>query len=73
MNHFADLTDKEMHHYKGLLNESFHDNEAKQFIPPVIDTDVTPIPKSLDWREYGIPKQIYGCRYFRVKPGFYPA
>lgn len=54
MNHFADVTDKEMQKYKGLLNESYHDNSAKKFVPPKIDVEVTPIPKTLDWREYGM-------------------
>lgn len=58
MNHFADVTDKEMQKYKGLLNESYHDNSAKKFVPPKIDVEVTPIPKTLDWREYGAVAKV---------------
>ena len=53
VNHFADTTEKEMDHYKGLLNESYQDNQARQFKPPEIDLAITPIPDTLDWREYG--------------------
>jgi len=53
VNHFADATDKEMNRYKGLLNESYQDETALKFEPPKIDLAITPIPSSLDWREYG--------------------
>ncbi|XP_047134693.1 uncharacterized protein LOC100204117 isoform X2 [Hydra vulgaris] len=53
VNHFADVTDNEMQRYKGLLNESYNDINAKKFEPPNIDFSVTPIPRKLDWREYG--------------------
>ena len=53
MNHFGDVTDKEMTHYKGLLNDSRKDNESKPFVAPNLHTASHLIPLSLDWRDYG--------------------
>ena len=53
LNHFADITDEEMKHYRGLLNESYVDHKAKPFKAPQIDYHGIAVPKALDWRKYG--------------------
>ena len=52
------MTEKEVGQYKGLLDEPEGTyNGGKKFKIPHIDFANTPIPKSLDWREYG--KKIF--------------
>ena len=54
MNKFADMTEKEVNQYTGLLDEPDGTyNGGKRFKIPNIDFANTPIPKSLDWREFG--------------------
>ena len=54
LNKFADMTDKEVDRYKGLLNEPEETyNGGKKLHVPDIDFSSTPIPEMLDWREYG--------------------
>lgn len=53
LNHFADVTDDEMKYFRGLLNESYVDNNAQIFHPPHLDIESIEVPKTLDWREYG--------------------
>ena len=48
------MTEKEVGQYKGLLDEPDGTyNGGKQFEIPDIDFGSTPIPTSLDWRDYG--------------------
>ena len=48
------MTEKEVGQYKGLLDEPEGTyNGGKKFKIPHIDFANTPMPKSLDWREYG--------------------
>lgn len=53
MNHFGDVTEKEMTQYKGLLNDSQKDDHAKPFTAPIVRHASHIIPISLDWRDYG--------------------
>ena len=48
------MTEKEVGQYTGLLDEPDGTyNGGKQFTIPHIDFANTPIPQSLDWRDYG--------------------
>eukprot|EP00795_Rhopilema_esculentum_P007454 gene7454-13220_t len=59
MNKFADMTEKEVSLYTGLLDEPEGTyNGGKRFKIPDIDFAHTPIPESLDWREYGAVGKI---------------
>eukprot|EP00112_Aurelia_sp_Birch-Aquarium-sp1_P017337 Seg4002.5 transcript_id=Seg4002.5/GoldUCD/mRNA.D3Y31 product="Counting factor associated protein D" protein_id=Seg4002.5/GoldUCD/D3Y31 len=59
MNKFADMTEKEVNQYTGLLDEPDGTyNGGKRFKIPNIDFANTPIPKSLDWREFGAVSKI---------------
>jgi len=59
LNKFADMTEKEVGQYKGLLDEPEGTyNGGKKFKIPHIDFANTPMPKSLDWREYGAVSKI---------------
>jgi len=53
LNHFADISEEEMNHYRGLLNESYVDKDATLFKPPALNFSTISVPKSLDWRKYG--------------------
>lgn len=55
-NELSDVTDDEFEMYKGLLIDPGGGDEGlkKQEIPEArLNIPNTPLPKSLDWREYG--------------------
>lgn len=65
-NELSDVTDDEFEMYKGLLiDPGGGDDETlkKQEIPEArFNTPDTPLPKCLDWREYGMSFAFKPCQ-----------